>query len=109
MAQTTITNDDIVALAMKLDAMADRFDDHERAALHAVFHLAGAAMSDAAVEVEGYGQTTTTPTSFTVTSDIWDDSDNFGSSFDTGLLQGGVPPARGISGDDGSVTIEFSR
>jgi hypothetical protein len=109
MAQTTITNDDIAALASKLDAMADRFDEHERAALHAVFHLAGAAMSDVAIEVEGYGQGAT-PTSFSVTSDTWNDRGTFGESFDGGLLQSGGSSTRGASlGDDGSVTIEFTR
>lgn len=106
MAQTTITNDDIAALAMKLDAMAERFDEHERAALHAVFHLAGAAMSDVAIEVEGYQASMLAE--LRVSSDVAVDA-TFGSSFDDGL-QGGPSPLHGTrTGDGGSVTIELLR
>ncbi len=108
MAQTTITNDDIAALASKLDAMADRFDEHERAALHAVFHLAGAAMSETAIEVEGYGQSPA-PVSSSVTSDIGDANATFGGSFDGGLLQGGASSTWGVPMRDDAVTIGSSR
>jgi len=109
MAQTTITNDDIAALATKLDAMADRFDEQERAALHAVFHLAGAAMSDAAVEVEGYRLPVVDPAEFRVTSNAWDSDATLGTSFDGALRGTDSAGPGGGSGNSGSVTIEFSR
>ena len=110
MAQTTITNDDIAALAYKLDAMADRFDEHERAALHAVFHLAGAAMCDAAVEVEGYLHAPGPGSDFAVTSEPWSTTDVLSASFEVGLHTGGVAPAppTGATGD-GAILIELTR
>lgn len=56
MADHTVTNADLEALATKLDGMTDEFTDAERAALTAVFALAGAGLSSVAGDVEGFGR-----------------------------------------------------
>ncbi len=56
MDEITVTNTDIAAVADKLDGMADQFSEQERAALHAVFHMAGAAISESTGDdVQGFG------------------------------------------------------
>lgn len=55
MADVNVTDTDIEALATKLEGMADRFSEHERATMHALFHLAGIAVTEATAEVEGFG------------------------------------------------------
>ena len=58
MTDVQITGADIEAVAGKLDTMADAFTDTERAALYAVFRLAGASIlgaeGDAEGDVEGF-------------------------------------------------------
>ncbi len=67
MTDVTVAGSDIEALATKLEAMTDQFDESELAALQALFHLAGAAVGDAAAEVEGFaGAEHRSPTSFTL-------------------------------------------
>lgn len=65
MADPTVTGSDIAALAGRLEAMADQFTAKERAALQALFHLAGAAVGEA-VEVEGFGDGSVRPVAFSL-------------------------------------------
>lgn len=55
MADFTVTDADLEALATKLDGMTEAFTDAERAALTAVFALAGAGLSSITGDVEGFG------------------------------------------------------
>lgn len=52
-----ITTADMEALAARLDDLSGEFSDSERAALEAVFQLAGSAITDGS-EVEGFSNTT---------------------------------------------------
>ncbi len=53
MAEITVSGAAIGALADRLDAMSDQFSQEEREAIHALFFLAGSALSDQA-DVEGF-------------------------------------------------------
>ncbi len=56
MAETiTVSGAAIGALADRLDAMSDQFNQEEREAIHALFFLAGSALSDQ-TDVEGFAR-----------------------------------------------------
>jgi len=53
--QVTVRGDDLEALATRLEAMGDQFDDTEAAAIQALFALAGDALADRdESEVQGF-------------------------------------------------------
>ncbi len=67
MDETTVTDRDIAAVADKLDGMADQFSAQERAALQAVFHMAGAAISESSADdVQGFAADYLRPAQFSL-------------------------------------------